>query len=242
MHRRLRGQRHDRAIRRLPGSGCATYGYSEIRGRVHGPPLDQHPEIQMWPIGQPRSANRRNLLASGDCPPAIQDHRRDQPKVTVDPDKSGMLDHHLQPTHAVFLNPNDRSRRNRAHRRAQRRWQVDAGVKAAGKRPAWKQAGSKRRRDAGRHNRWQHAGTVVRQRRRGWQRRQRRGNEKRSAPSPTRHQQPPEWHQTCDHRQRHGIDRINRRRLASAWLIQHKPRVLDRRNGRCLRRLGTAWA
>lgn len=126
----------------------------DIRRRVDGEAGDNHAEIKMRPVTKARTANGGDPLATMNRPAAFRKVRRDQSKMTVDANKAAVLDQHFQSPHATPVNPDDDAGRDSHDRVANRRGNIDAGMKSSRERPAGKNARTKTRGHAGRPDRW----------------------------------------------------------------------------------------
>lgn len=134
--------------RNTPVLGRRRAGFAgtdmEIGCGIDRAAVDDHPKIQMWPVGEARAPNGSDSFAAANCFAALRQPRWDQAEMTVNADEPVMLNHDLEASDPTAMNPDDGSRRDRGHRAADGRGYVNSIVERTGKLPVRHDTGSKR--------------------------------------------------------------------------------------------------
>jgi hypothetical protein len=114
---------------------CTTGNDLKIGRGIDRTPVDDHPEIQMRAISKATPADGCNAFPSRDRLGTLREHRCDKSEVTVDTDKSIVLDQHLKAPNPMALNPNDPPGRNCQNRATDRRGKIDPVMERTGQWP-----------------------------------------------------------------------------------------------------------
>ena len=115
--------------------GRATGSHPKKGRRIDRTAIDDHPEIQMRPVGKATASDGCDPFPAIDRLAALRQKRGDKAEMAINPNEPLMLNQHFQTTYAVPLNPNNPSRSHRRHSAADRRGKIDAIMKRAGQRP-----------------------------------------------------------------------------------------------------------
>jgi hypothetical protein len=87
--------------------------------------MNDHPEIQMWTVGEPGAADRGDSFAAVNCFATLCQGRRDQAEMTVNANETIVLNQNLQATDTASMNPDDSSWCDRGYRAADGRGKID---------------------------------------------------------------------------------------------------------------------